>query len=81
MSLINCPVCRQVHDADRTCVKLNTDEHTLTLPEDVRQFIMRATLHLQSNRAKKPEQHDVLFHEAYRLYCKYDVEQRKLIGL
>ena len=44
------------------------------LPEDVRSFIERVTLHLQSNRSKKPEQHDAMFQEAYRLYCRYGVE-------
>lgn len=46
----------------------------LALPEDIRSFVERVTLHLQANRSKKPEQHDAMFQEAYRLYCKYDVE-------
>ena len=49
----------------------------LALPEDVRSFIERVTLHLQSSRSKTPEQHDAMFQEAYRLYDKYDVEGRK----
>jgi hypothetical protein len=48
----------------------------LALPEDVRSFVQRVTMHLQANRSKKPEQHDAMFQEAYRLYCKYDVEGR-----
>jgi hypothetical protein len=48
----------------------------LALPEDVRSFIERVTLHLQSNRSKTPEQHDAMFRAAYRLYAKYDVEGR-----
>lgn len=46
----------------------------LALPEDVRSFIYSVTLHLQSNRSKTPEQNDFMFHNAYRLYVKYDVE-------
>lgn len=49
----------------------------LALPEDVRSFVDRVTLHLQANRSKKQEQHDAMFQEAYRLYCKYDVEGRR----
>jgi hypothetical protein len=48
----------------------------LALPEDVRSFIERVTLHLQANRSKTPEQHDAMFQTAYRLYGKYDVEGR-----
>ena len=51
-------------------------EPLLALPEDVRSFIYRVTLHLQSNRSKTPAQHDAMFHEAYRLYDRYDVEGR-----
>lgn len=53
---------------------MNLDIIELALPEDVRSFVERITLHLQANRSKKPEQHDAMFQEAYRLYCKYDVE-------
>lgn len=49
----------------------------LALPEDVRSFVERVTLHLQSHRSKTPEQHAAMFQEAYRLYCKYDVECRR----
>lgn len=45
-----------------------------SLPEDIRLFIYNVTLHLQSARGKTPEQHDAMFHDAYRLYDKYDVE-------
>ena len=48
-----------------------------SLPEDVRSFIYRVTLHLQANRSKTPAQHDAMFHDAYRLYDRYDVEKRK----
>lgn len=51
-------------------------EPLLALPEDVRSFIERVTLHLQANRSKTPEQHDAMFQTAYRLYGKYDVEGR-----
>src|SRR4051812_3980069 len=37
------------------------------LPEDVRSFVERVTLHLQ-------KKNDDFFKEAYRLYDKYDVE-------
>lgn len=47
------------------------------LPEDVRSFIYLVTLHLQSHRSKTPEQHDAMFQNAYRLYEKYDVENRR----
>lgn len=49
---------------------------TPTLPEDVRIFIQRVTLHLQASRSKTPEQNDAMFQDAYRLYSKYDVEGR-----
>jgi hypothetical protein len=49
----------------------------LKLPEDVRLFIYRVTLHLQSNRSKTPKQHDGMFQEAYKIYDKYDVEDRR----
>lgn len=52
-------------------------EPLLALPDDVRMFIQSVTLHLQSNRSKTPEQHDAMFHAAYRLYAKYDVEGRR----
>ena len=48
-----------------------------TVPEDVRLFIYLITLHLQSSRSKTPEQHDGMFHRAYELYNRYDVEGRK----
>lgn len=48
-----------------------------SIPEDVRSFVYRVTLHLQSNRSKTPEQHDAMFQEAYRLYDRYDVEGRR----
>jgi hypothetical protein len=51
-------------------------EPLLALPEDVRSFIERVTMHLQANRSKTPEQHDAMFQTAYRLYAKYDVEGR-----
>jgi hypothetical protein len=47
------------------------------LPEDVRSFIYLVTLHLQAHRSKTPEQHDDMFQKAYRLYDKYDVENRR----
>ena len=47
------------------------------LPEDVRSFIYRVTLHLQMNRYKTPEQHDNMFQEAYKIYSRYDVEGRR----
>ena len=46
----------------------------ITIPEDVRSFIYLVTLHLQANREKTPTQMDAMFHRAYKLYCKYDVE-------
>ena len=46
------------------------------LPEDVRSFIYTVTLFLQANRAKTPEQMDSMFHQAYKLYTRYDVEGR-----
>lgn len=47
------------------------------LPEDVRLFIHDVTLHLKAARGKTEFQHDQMFHQAYRLYNKYDVERRK----
>jgi hypothetical protein len=47
------------------------------LPEDVRLFIYRVTLHLQASSSKTPEQHECMFREAYRLYSRYDVENRR----
>ncbi len=48
-----------------------------SIPEDIRSFIQSVTLHLLDNRSKRPEQHDAMFHRAYELYSKYDVEGRK----
>lgn len=48
-----------------------------TIPEDIRSFIYTVTLFLQASRNKKPEQMDQMFHRAYHLYVKYDVEGRK----
>lgn len=48
------------------------------VPEDVRSFIYRVTLHLQSFRSKTPEQIVAMFQEAYVLYGKYDVEGRNV---
>lgn len=45
------------------------------LPEDVRHFILRITLHLQKSRSMTPEQNDYMFQQAYRLYVKYEVEK------
>lgn len=37
-------------------------------------FIKVVTLHLQTSRSKTPEQNDIMFQRAYRLYVKYDVD-------
>lgn len=42
------------------------------LPEDVRSFIELVTLHLQSET--NPFKREAMFHQAYALYEKYDVE-------
>ena len=55
----------------------NIPAFTEKLPEDVRSFICRVTLHLQSHRCKTENQHDDMFQEAYRIYCRYDVENRR----
>ncbi len=52
-----------------------------SLPEDVRSFIYTVTLFLQASRSKTPDQMDLMFHRAYRLYAKYDVEGRIKEGI
>ena len=47
---------------------------TYSIPEDLRAFVYNVTLFLQASRSKTPEQMDNMFHKAYRLYVKYDVE-------
>ena len=47
------------------------------IPEDVRLFIYLVTLFLQASRGKSPKEMDAMFHRAYKLYVKYDVEGRK----
>jgi hypothetical protein len=44
--------------------------------EELKRFVMVITLDLQKHRSKTPEQLDGMFHRAYRLYSKYDVEGR-----
>jgi len=53
------------------------ESELVNLPEDVRLFIYRVTLHLQLNRSKTEKQHDDMFQEAYKIYCRYDVENRR----
>ena len=44
---------------------------------ELKSFVRRITLDLQSSRAKTPEDWDIWFNEAYRLYVKHDVEDRR----
>lgn len=46
------------------------------LPEDVRSFIYRVTLHLQCPPTSQKTRTG-LFQDAYRLYAKYNVERRR----
>ncbi len=46
----------------------------IKLPDDVKAFIRYATLEIQSHRLRTDQQKDNLFHRAYKLYVKYDVE-------
>ena len=41
---------------------------------ELKRFIKAVTLFLQKSRGNSPESSDMMFHRAYRLYVKYDVE-------
>lgn len=49
-------------------------KETTKIPDDVKAFIRYATLEIQSHRSRTDAQKDNLFHRAYKLYVKYDVE-------
>lgn len=50
------------------------DEDEIKIPDDIKEFIRYATLEIQSHRSHSEQQKDNLFHRAYHLYVKYDVE-------
>ena len=54
--------------------RMNENVEKIKLPDDVKEFIRYATLEIQSHRNRTDQQKDNLFHRAYQLYVKYDVE-------
>ena len=65
--------CRDTAQADIDALLAAERE----LPIDVRDFIYHITLALQEHRSKTDAQKDQLFQDAYVLYCKYDVENKR----
>ncbi len=49
--------------------------------DDLREFVRLITLQLQTHEGKTPAQWTELFHYAYRLYVKHDVEKQGPIAL
>jgi len=54
-----------------------TDCKMVEINEELRGFIRDVTLVLQSNAHHNPKKLEPLFQRAYKLYVKYDVEQRR----
>ena len=48
--------------------------------DELREFVRRATLQIQQHRSQTDAQMDLLFQDAYRLYEKHDVENRRAEG-